>query len=44
MDFSAVVGFEKSKKGLRHSIESGRLPHAQLFVSQENQSTLPLVF
>jgi len=44
MDFSAVVGFENSKKGLKHSIDSGRLPHAQLFVSEENLSTLPLVF
>ena len=44
MDFSGVVGFENSKKGLKHSIDSGRLPHAQLFVSEENGSTLPLVF
>ena len=44
MDFSGVVGYENSKKGLKHSIDSGRLPHAQLFVSEENGSTLPLVF
>jgi len=44
MDFSGVVGYENSKKGLKHSIDSGRLPHAQLYVSEENRSSLPLVF
>ncbi len=42
MEFSAVLGLNFIKKHLQQSVDSGRVPHAQLFVGAEGSGTLPM--
>ena len=42
MLFSEVIGQHEVKQKLRNSIQSGRIPHAQLFSGPEGSGTLPL--
>lgn len=42
MDFSAVLGLNFIKKHLQQSADTGRIPHAQLFVGTEGSGTLPM--
>ncbi len=42
MRFVDVIGHEALKERLRHSINGGRIPHAQLFVGRAGYGTLPL--
>ncbi|MDO9261452.1 MAG: DNA polymerase III subunit delta' [Flavobacteriaceae bacterium] len=42
MDFSAVLGLNFIKKHLQQSADTGRIPHAQLFVGAEGSGTLPM--
>ncbi|NER09924.1 DNA polymerase-3 subunit delta' [Muriicola jejuensis] len=41
MLFQEILGLNHIKKHLTHSAESGRIPHAQLFVGPEGSGTLP---
>lgn len=40
MTFDKIIGLEHIKKHLTASVESGRIPHAQLFVGNEGSGTL----
>ena len=42
MLFSKIIGQEHLKKHLVYSADSGRIPHAQLFIGPEGSGTLPL--
>lgn len=42
MLFSEVLGQVHLKKHLTHSVDNGRIPHAQLFVGPEGSGTLPM--
>ena len=42
MLFSDVLGLQHIKKHLTQSADSGRVPHAQLFVGPEGSGTLPM--
>ena len=42
MLFSEILGQEHLKKHLTHSVDNGRIPHAQLFVGKEGTGTLPM--
>jgi len=42
MQFSQILGHEHIKNHLVKSADSGRIPHAQLFVGPEGSGTLPL--
>lgn len=42
MFFSEVIGQHEVKEKLRNSVQSGRIPHAQLFTGPEGSGTLPL--
>ena len=42
MLFSDIIGQETVKKQLVYSVESGRIPHAQLFVAPKGTGALPL--
>ncbi|WP_347923228.1 DNA polymerase III subunit delta' [Pontimicrobium sp. SW4] len=42
MLFSEIIGQEHLKKHLTHSVDNGRIPHAQLFVGKEGTGTLPM--
>lgn len=42
MQFSEVLGLTFIKKHLQQSADSGRIPHAQLFVGAEGSGTLPM--
>ncbi|MBT8270932.1 MAG: DNA polymerase III subunit delta', partial [Bacteroidia bacterium] len=42
MLFADVLGQDHLKKHLTHSVDSGRIPHAQLFVGGEGTGTLPM--
>ncbi|MET2986607.1 DNA polymerase III subunit [Aureibaculum conchae] len=42
MLFSDIIGQETVKKQLIYSVESGRIPHAQLFVASKGTGALPL--
>ncbi|NKI31216.1 ATP-binding protein [Croceivirga thetidis] len=42
MLFGNIIGQEHIKKHLVYSVESGRVPHAQLFVGPEGCGTLPM--
>ncbi len=41
MLFQDIIGLRHIKKHLTHSADSGRIPHAQLFVGPEGSGTLP---
>lgn len=41
MLFQDIIGLQHIKKHLTHSADSGRIPHAQLFVGPEGSGTLP---
>jgi len=41
MLFKEIIGLSHIKKHLTHSADSGRVPHAQLFVGPEGSGTLP---
>lgn len=41
MLFQDILGLQHIKKHLTHSADSGRIPHAQLFVGPEGSGTLP---
>ena len=42
MLFSEILGQEHLKRHLTHSVDNGRIPHAQLFVGKEGTGTLPM--
>lgn len=42
MLFTEILGLPHIKKHLTHSADSGRIPHAQLFVGPEGSGTLPV--
>jgi DNA polymerase-3 subunit delta' len=42
MQFSEVLGQDHLKKHLTHSVDNGRIPHAQLFIGSEGVGTLPM--
>tara|TARA_R110002073_G_scaffold56835_16_gene144565 strand:+ start:13069 stop:14223 length:1155 start_codon:yes stop_codon:yes gene_type:complete len=42
MLFSEIIGQEHLKKHLTHSVDNGRVPHAQLFVGREGTGALPM--
>ena len=42
MLFEDILGQEYIKKHLTHSVDNGRIPHAQLFVGPEGSGTLPM--
>lgn len=42
MRFDEIIGQEHLKKHLTHSVDNGRIPHAQLFVGKEGVGTLPM--
>jgi DNA polymerase-3 subunit delta' len=42
MLFSDIIGQEHLKKHLTHSVNNGRIPHAQLFVGKEGAGALPM--
>ncbi|MGB5647267.1 MAG: DNA polymerase III subunit delta', partial [Muriicola sp.] len=42
MLFKEIIGLSHIKKHLTHSADSGRVPHAQLFVGPEGSGTLPI--
>ncbi len=42
MLFSEILGQEHLKKHLTHSVDNGRIPHAQLFVGKEGTGTLSM--
>ena len=42
MQFSNILGQEHLKNHLTHSVDNGRIPHAQLFVGPEGSGTLPM--
>ena len=42
MFFKDIVGQEEVKAQLRHQLESGRIPHAQLFVGPSGTGKLPM--
>lgn len=42
MQFADVIGQEALKQRLRESVQSGRIPHAQLFLGKEGSGGLPL--
>jgi DNA polymerase-3 subunit delta' len=42
MLFSEIIGQEHLKKHLTHSVDNGRIPHAQLFVGKEGTGALPM--
>jgi DNA polymerase III subunit delta' len=42
MLFSEIIVQERLKKHLTHSVDNGRIPHAQLFVGKEGTGTLPM--
>ena len=42
MLFSEVLGQDHLKKHLTHSVDNGRIPHAQLFIGSEGVGTLPM--
>ena len=42
MQFSEILGQEHIKSHLTKSADSGRIPHAQLFVGPEGSGTLPM--
>ena len=42
MQFADVIGQEGLKQRLRDSVQSGRIPHAQLFLGKEGSGGLPL--
>lgn len=42
MLFSEIIGQEHLKKHLTHSVDNGRIPHAQLFVGKEGAGALPM--
>ncbi len=42
MQFSEVLGHAVLKNELVHTIKTGRIPHAQLFLGQEGVGTLPM--
>lgn len=42
MQFAQVIGQEKVKEQLRSSVNSGRIPHAQLFQGPEGCGSLPM--
>ncbi len=42
MLFTNIIGQEKAKKQLIQSVENGRIPHAQLFVTPKGSGALPL--
>ena len=42
MLFSEILGQEHLKKHLTHSVDNGRIPHAQLFVGKEGTGALPM--
>lgn len=42
MLFSDILGQEHLKNHLTHSVDNGRIPHAQLFVGPEGCGTLPM--
>src|SRR5690606_12411352 len=42
MLFSEILGQETLKKQLIHTADSGRIPHAQLFIGPEGSGTLPM--
>ena len=37
-----ILGYDTIKNYLQASVEAGRIPHAQLFVSGEGQGALPM--
>ncbi len=41
MHFNKILGQEHIKNHLTHSVDNGRIPHAQLFVGPEGSGTLP---
>ena len=42
MKFSEIVGQHHLKNHLLHSVQNGRIPHAQLFIGPEGSGTLPI--
>jgi DNA polymerase III subunit delta' len=42
MLFSEIIGQEHLKNHLTHSVDNGRIPHAQLFVGKEGTGALPM--
>ncbi len=42
MLFEDILGQDYIKKHLTHSVDNGRVPHAQLFVGPEGSGTLPM--
>ena len=42
MTFEDIIGQEHLKSFLQHNIQSGRIPHAQLFVGKDGLGALPL--
>ena len=42
MLFADIIGQEHLKKHLTHSVDNGRIPHAQLFVGSEGSGALPM--
>ena len=42
MKFSEIVGQNHLKKHLMNSVQSGRIPHAQLFIGPEGSGTLAM--